>query len=190
MLNIKIIKAHYKNEKNNDFTIEHFTLDELNSKIIPTNEINEKYKKIRNINITGSEYLLNLKKNYSIKPENEIWRKYPNNEDFEISIYGRVKLNKKILDFKNVKKLAGYLYLDLDECRKYKPVLNDKYVYQIVAKTWLIKPQNSCSDCTYEVHHISNDDYDNRVDNLIYLNEYEHSKINHKSIFDTIRLNK
>lgn len=69
-------------------------------------------------------------------------------------------------------------------------MLNDKYVYQIVAKTWLIKPQNSCSDCTYEVHHISNDDYDNRVDNLIYLNEYEHSKINHKSIFDTIRLNK
>ena len=39
------------------------------------------------------------------------------------------------------------------------------YVYRLVADAWLVRPDHGC----WAVHHISNDGYDNRPENLIYL---------------------
>lgn len=173
----EIIKRYYKDNDSNDIGHKSYTIEELNKKILPTSKINEKYKNIVNINISSEKYLENLQKNYTVS-ENEIWRKYPNDEDFEISNYGRIKYKNKLLDFKDTKKLAGYLLLDF---KNEKLLLCDKFVYQMVAETWLIKPDHSCHNTIYEIHHISNDGYDNRGDNLIYLTKNEHSKIRHKT---------
>ena len=173
----EIIKKHYKDNDSNDIGDKSYTIEELNKKILPTSKINEKYKHIVNINISSEKYLENLQKNYTVS-ENEIWRKYPKDENFEVSNYGRVKYKNELLDFKDTKKLAGYLLLDF---KNEKSLLCDKFVYQMVAETWLIKPDHSRTNTIYEIHHISNDGYDNRVENLIYLTKKEHSKIRHKT---------
>ena len=48
------------------------------------------------------------------------------------------------------------------------------YVYQLVAETWLKKPDYSKG---WQVHHINNDGYDNRPENLIYLKAEVHRQL-------------
>lgn len=172
--NNKIVKKYYKNENNNDILIKEFTLSELNSSIIPTSKINKKYTKIKDINITSKEYIENLKENYNVDLKQEKWRKHPE-FDIEVSNFGRVKLlnSQSYFDFVDEEMLKGLL--KLKNAKKYG------YVWVLVAETWLIKPQNYCINCIYDVHHLSNDGYDNRVENLIYLTKCQHSKINHKT---------
>lgn len=169
----KIVKYYYTNEKYDTFKLEEFSIEELNKKIIPTTEINKKYKIITSCEISSDLYLDNLKNNYNIDPKKEFWRKYSDNEYIEVSNFGRVKFQKRLLGFKDIAPLSGYLKCSPDE--------SNEFVYQMVAKTWLLKPKNSCTNCMYEVHHISNDGYDNRVENLIYLTKCEHLQINHRT---------
>ncbi len=49
-------------------------------------------------------------------------------------------------------------------------VFTDNWVYQMVARTWL-------KSKIIDVHHISNDGYDNSVENLIYLERGIHNKV-------------
>lgn len=84
----------------------------------------------------------------------------------EASNYGRIRLNKKILpQHEKDKNSHGYLVVDVPNIY---PIL----VYQLVADAWLEKQSDND-----EIHHIYNDGYDNRPQNLIFISKFEHNKI-------------
>ena len=84
---------------------------------------------------------------------------------FECSNFGRVKVNGNIL--KPIEEKPGWLYIHID---------GQKYpVYRIVAETWCPCPSRDSTG--WEVHHISNDGYDNTPGNLIWLKSDAHRKI-------------
>ena len=101
---------------------------------------------------------------------NEVWKKYPMNPRYMVSNKGRIKYKGKIqrqtnqTDSKTGKIMHGYLVLEN------KRLLQD-YIYNFVAVTFLGKIEND----GYHVHHITNDGYDNNIDNLILLTATEHS---------------
>lgn len=103
----------------------------------------------------------------------EEWKPYKTEKfaGLEVSSYGRVRYNKKIVPQKDSEeqgKAVGYLVLDNAELPK-------GYVYKMVAKAFLKKPDSG----EYAVHHITNNGYDNSVGNLIYLTKEQHDQLNH-----------
>lgn len=106
----------------------------------------------------------------------EEFRKYPADENVEVSNLGRVRIGNKILnqvdDIRNHPN-GGWLCL---ECPEYKS-LHNKYVYHLVADTWLGANPGNIKDGWYHRHHINNNGYDNRPENLIWLTKEEHGKI-------------
>lgn len=88
----------------------------------------------------------------------------------------------------------GNIEIREDNRTKYEPaeiINNDKigngwlvlkkhpsvYVYRLVAETWLEKDCSQKEDLgRWEVHHISNDGYDNRPENLIWLRNKLHTR--------------
>lgn len=97
----------------------------------------------------------------------EIWKSYKI-EGLEVSSYGRVRYNKEIVPQKDSEEKVGYLVLDNAELPKI-------HVYQMVAETFLEKPDSG----EYQIHHITNNGYDNSVGNLIYLTKEQHNQLNH-----------
>ena len=109
---------------------------------------------------------------FCLEPElnGEIWKSYKI-EGLEVSSYGRVRYNKEIVPQKDSEekgKEVGYLVLDNAELPK-------MLVYQMVAETFLEKPDSG----EYQIHHITNNGYDNSVGNLIYLTKEQHNQLNH-----------
>ena len=110
------------------------------------------------------------------------------NSKLQISNYGRVRNSEtgEYYNYSDKYKLGGYLYLkDWKSIETDDFKFKDDYIYQMVAKTWL-KTREKCSmckerHCELEIHHITNDGYDNSVWNLVYLIKCEHSKINHRT---------
>jgi hypothetical protein len=99
----------------------------------------------------------------------EVFRKYPKNNAIEVSNLGRMKINNEIVEqWDDDANGKGWLYV------KIKTIAYPKYVYRFVAETWC-----QCPDDTqgWEVHHISNNGYDNRPDNLIWIKREAHGKI-------------
>ncbi len=104
----------------------------------------------------------------------EIWKPYKADkiDDVEVSSYGRVRHNKKIVSQKDSEekgKEVGYLILDTEE------KLPKCCVYQMVAEAFLKTPALE----GYVVHHITNNGYDNSVGNLIFLTKEQHVQLNH-----------
>ena len=104
-------------------------------------------------------------------PNHYIGKKYHDIEIMYVSDMGRVKVKYKTNISPNEEILAqsddiegGYLRLP-----KFPGFGN---VYRLVAETWLeeVKDKNI-------VHHINNNGYDNRVENLIWVNKEEHGLI-------------
>jgi hypothetical protein len=85
--------------------------------------------------------------------EGELWRKYPNIEDLLVSNKGRLKYNGKIVEqveeYQNnlYKTHIGYLQVKKNDNKDLWKILKENYVYQVVAKVWLIKPENECQNC-------------------------------------------
>lgn len=133
----ELIRICQKNEKELDFNIIEQKDDELPARIITK---------------------------YGI----ENWKTDPSRirNKYEVSNYGRVKLNGEILEI--VDNSSGWLVL-----KDYPTV----YVYRLVADAWLTSPD----DNGWQVHHINNDGYDNRPENLIYLTAEDHSRIHQLS---------
>lgn len=107
----------------------------------------------------------------------EVWNPYKADkiDDLEVSSYGRVRHNKKIVPQKDNEaqgKAVGYLVLDNAEIAQKLPKC---CVYQMVAEAFLEKPSSG----KYAVHHITNNGYDNSVGNLIYLTKEQHAQLNH-----------
>ena len=196
----KITQQYNKCENYVESTFE-TTIDDLNSMVVKTSIISKSYDTLENFKNLKSDFNLeNIKKiNKNRQERNEYWLKYKDT-DLEVSNFGRVKLNdesKHIHDLKNLLDdnncfyysdtghNKGYLYLrDWKEIQeKLNFTFKDDYIYQMVANTWLIKPKscNACGQCPLEIHHITNDGYDNSIWNLIYLTKCQHSKINHKT---------
>jgi len=97
--------------------------------------------------------------------------------DVHVSNFGRVKCNNEILEQidpdKNNPWKSGYLFVDI------KGIKEPLKVYRLVAETWLKKPNNDYdpSEKAYDytiVHHISNNGYDNRIENLMWVTNWQH----------------
>lgn len=98
----------------------------------------------------------------------EVWKPYKI-DGLEVSSYGRVRHNKKIVPQKDSEekgKEVGYLVLDNAELPKC-------CVYKMVAEVFLEMPSSE----GYAVHHITNNGYDNSVGNLIYLTKEQHNQL-------------
>ena len=183
----------YNSENKATSTIYTYEIEDLKNKIEKSEIINTKYFKDINIkNFNGIDDINKIYKKkkeipafnfYSEKMEGELWRKYPNIEDLLVSNKGRLKYNGKIVEqveeYQNnlYKTHIGYLQIKKNDNKDLWKILKENYVYQVVAKVWLIKPENECQNCIYEVHHITNDGYDNRPENLIYLTLSQHNKV-------------
>ena len=93
----------------------------------------------------------------------EFFRKYPDNNKIEVSNLGRIKYNGNILlqsEFKNGELEKGYLFVKVPE--------EEGKVYRLVALTWC-EHRNILKDSKvkWNVHHISDNGYDNRPSNLM-----------------------
>ena len=121
---------------------------------------------------------------FNIQPENlqgEEWKQIgvTGYKKYECSNKGRVKYNGKIVPQKDIsEKQVGYLVLDRDEYERTYTITDSRmtqqeFVYSLIAKAWLGKIDGD----GYHVHHITNDGYDNSVENLVLLTDVEHSII-------------
>jgi len=156
--------------------INSYSIDKLKNKIIPQSEIDYKYNKgnpnrvkpyheyLENEDIP-QERLINGPEIFKIDP------KYTSGKAYAVSNYGRVKL-RETFD-------SDWVMLKQHDCpqkgKGWLLVENTKsiYVYILVAETWLEKPTGEALG----LHHITNDGYDNRPENLIYLNSEVHNKL-------------
>ena len=99
----------------------------------------------------------------------EEWRMLPNDEHYFISTMGRVKYNDVIIPQDDTER-TGYLKLDVDKKLKVDHSVN---VYTLVAKVFLGKKEGD----GYDIHHIDNNGYDNRPENLILLTRTQHNAV-------------
>ena len=119
-----------------------------------------------------------IHKNQSIELlDGEIFKKHPE-RDVEVSNLGRVKQGDCILEQYDPKN-NGYLFVDIKSMEK---TISEK-VYRLVAETWLERPDNNemqkfqKNEYFNTVHHISNNGYDNRIENLMWVTEWQHAMI-------------
>jgi hypothetical protein len=109
--------------------------------------------------------------------DEEIFKPHPEIA-VQVSNFGRVKCNNEILEQfdpnKNNIWKCGYLYVYVKVKRRF-----NKLVYKLVAETWLKKPKNDYipSEKAFDyttVHHITNNGYDNRIENLMWVTNWQH----------------
>ena len=82
---------------------------------------------------------------------------------------GRIMHQGEIISQREQEGKIGYL-----ELYKERSGLTGKLVYQIIADIWLDKPENPEA---YIRHHISNNGFDNRPDNLVWVTKKEDVEI-------------
>ena len=166
----------------------YYTLDKLNRAIIESFELRKTKEKRQAespyVDTTTKKLFVRTKheEKWTEFPKNlleEIKSKYtrPNNNysainSLKISNCGRVEINGDIKTQADESGKTGYL--------KVMGYPGLGMVYNLVANTWIKKPDNYCSDCILDVHHITNNGYDNRPENLIWLKKCDHSRIDHK----------
>jgi hypothetical protein len=104
----------------------------------------------------------------------EVFKEYPENKLIKVSNLGRIKINNEIIEqWEEVEEnRRDYLYVKIGHI-----IDTEKDVYRFVAKTWCKKPYNSDNSIIWQVHHISNNGYDNRPSNLLWVTPKQHSII-------------
>lgn len=150
-------------QNGNELLLSHYSLEELIEK---AKEQEQPYKIL----------VLNGKPIYENKDasllEGEEFKKHPE-ENVYVSNMGRVKSpdTLEILDqFPDAdEKKYDYLYVRITSRRIYK-----RLVYQLVAETWLENPDREQYSI---VHHLTNNGYDNRVTNLMWVSKKQHYDI-------------
>lgn len=176
--------------------LKEYTKEELIKAIRPTEEINKKYATFdENTKSWKLDINNNNNKNLNQFPafcedendkKDEKWLPYPAEPNIKVSNLGRIKIDGGIAELVDVKDCDGYLYIK--EYKKYRKedkikLYDVDWVYQMVAETWLVKEMEGQKDFLgpWEVHHISNDGYDNSVKNLIWLKKQLHMEIHNEA---------
>lgn len=146
------------------------SLEEYGKTLFELQQILKDYEKIENKD--------ELRKNYGSQIlteedlDGEIWKEFPQNPKYLVSNKGRIKYGGKIqpqtheINTKTGEPKWGYLVLEDKNLRQ-------DYIYNFVAFTFLGKIDGD----GYHVHHITNDGYDNSIDNLVLLTATEHSLV-------------
>lgn len=101
----------------------------------------------------------------------EIWKELKDIDGFtkySVSSFGRIKYNGVLILQDDEKDRYGYLVLDNEHS---KNITHSVYVYSMVAYGFLGKLPNDGK----HVHHIDNNGYNNRPENLILLEADQHS---------------
>lgn len=181
----------YKNGIDCAFEKYPWLLGDLKQSIVADADINHYYA-ISSKNNDAWRFL-SMEKN-DARMKNEMWRpvKRDGFDGVFASNMGRIMWNGRILHLREKNcpnadltrdlfinllhnnHVSGYLFAD--------GLSKDVFVHQLVALAWLA-PRNI--NGTIHVHHISNDGYDNRPENLILLTETEHfEKLGHKKHSD------
>jgi hypothetical protein len=120
--------------------------------------------KITDIEILPGEMFEKYPKNINIACWN--YRNFIKNYDkiIEVSNLGRIKIDGILQEQKEM--TYGYLYINLNNKTNYN-------VYRMVGETWCPCPVEETNKY-WQVHHITNNGYDNRAENLIWVNLVEH----------------
>ena len=120
------------------------------------------------------KYHSKIYNNKDIDPlDGEIWKDLTNINGFtkySVSNKGRIKFDNEILTQEDESEKYGYLIIDKN---KTKRVSHSTYVYTLVAYAFLGKKPNDGK----HVHHIDNNGYDCRPENLILLDSEQHSYV-------------
>jgi hypothetical protein len=187
----------------NDNILNSDEIDKIKPLIVDTQTINEYYFKKKSIDdkpyklkdeYQDLSYSFDCRKKEGF--EGESFLTYPQNKykdlTIEVSDLGRIRINgeiaeqvekyvnEEIQNKKDIEIKVGYLQLkyssENENIKKaWKAIEQDK-VYEMVAKVWL----GHRNDDGFEVHHITNNGYDNRIENLILVKVDDHHKIHSK----------
>ena len=116
----------------------------------------------------ASYQIANIKYDMKTEKYTETWKKltllnHRKRIEIQVSDFGRIIYDGQIVKQYDMEKDKGYLYI--------KQIGTTKKVWNLVADSWLIKPN---TECPLSVHHISNNGYDQRPENLIFLTMCEH----------------
>jgi hypothetical protein len=119
--------------------------------------------------------------------EGEIFKKHKE-KNIKVSNLGRIKYEDQILNQYDPKN-DGYLFVDIKSVRKTIP----EKVYRLVAETWIERPKSGeypDSKTFYynTVHHISNNGYDNRIENLIWVTGWQHVMIHPRMYINKLNI--
>jgi hypothetical protein len=178
----------------NDNILNSDEIDKIKPLIVDTQTINEYYFKKKSIE-DDKTYILkdgyqDLSYSFDCRKkegfEGESFLTYPQNkyEDLtiEVSDLGRIRINGEIAEQVEKEGKVGYLQLKYsnknENIKKAWEAIEkeDDTVYKMVAKVWL----GHRNDDGFDVHHITNNGYDNRIENLILVKVDDHHKIHSK----------
>ena len=141
--------------------------------------VKEKYEKIYNCKYENIPINL-LKEVYGLDETfHEIWKEVPGYKDtrYIVSNLGRIKLNGNLV-LQDDENLNGYLKMTETITGK-KSDNQSTCVYKFIALAFLGDTSNK------DIHHINNNGYDCRPENLILLDRSEHSLVHGWQIPDT-----
>lgn len=96
--------------------------------------------------------------------------------EIQVSNIGRIKVGKSVN--RQMQNKFGWLYVNITPKIKY-------YVYRLVAEVWNDCPVENTTehavDSYWTVHHLTNNGFDNRPSNLIWLSKEQHDAIKHNA---------
>ncbi|MDR3258255.1 MAG: hypothetical protein LBT51_01410 [Fusobacteriaceae bacterium] len=146
-----------------DKLLGNYSIEELQSKIEIPEDL---YKPFL---LVGDKYYHEYKEVKPIPGEEFVY--FPEYDEIKVSNFGRIIYHNEILHQESrSKKDYDYLCVKIPEYRF--PIL----VYKLVAETFLLKDNPDPSKYNI-IHHISNNGFDNRVINLIYVTSEQHKEI-------------
>lgn len=146
------------------------SLEEYGKTLFKLQQTLKNYEKIENKDVLRKNYGSQILEEQDL--DGEIWKEFPKNPKYLVSNKGRIKYDGKIqpqtheINPKTNEAKWGYLVLEDKNLRQ-------DYIYNFVAFTFLGKIEGD----GMHVHHITNDGYDNSVDNLVLLTAVEHSLV-------------
>lgn len=146
------------------------SFNELRSKILKP-----PYKPIE---INGIPIYKNLYSELLVSDEIKEEFKYYKNTNIEVSNIGRIRLEGKILKQHNT--YAGHLFVRFPSMGEKRPPYSKEAVCRLVEETWKVDHNKEYNI----VHHISNNGYDNRINNLLWVNEWQHTIIHPENKLD------